>query len=270
MKSHSDGPHSDKPRSDEPQSDGSPGAPRPGGSAHVVSSVLQHANLPEDPAVGTLRRLGGVWDWDEHRAAYELAARQVLPLIKDLRSLPGLQGAIARGLFAVASSTDEDHFSIRAVGEEPAVYKWPTVPSAANSRDVILIGAFLGAARGDENLLEPQDIPLATHRALSLRRNVPVLMLMVTADGLAAQRFELRADFFQRLLAQETLLDASERDVHMSRRITVLSAEDLTGRFKEIFVDAGFRPHHSPVAAAVRRVIRLLNAAPVVPKRRVD
>jgi len=240
---------------------------RPERGPPVGSSVVQHANLPEDPDIGTLRRQGGVWEWDEHRATYELAAQQAMRLVKDLRVLPGLEGAVARGLFAVATSTDEDHFSIRAVDGETGVYKWPTVPSAADSKDVVLIGAFLGAARRHANLLEPQDVPLAVQRALVIRRNVPVLMLMVTESGLAAQRFALRADFFQHLLAQDTLLDASERHIQLSRRITVLSPPQLPGRFKEVFVTAGFRPRHSPVTAAVRRVIDLLNGAPAVPKR---
>jgi len=249
------------------QSDNVPGAHRSGGGNSALSSVLQHANLPEDPEVGILRRQGGVWDWDEHRATYELAAKHVMPLVKDLRSLPGLKGAIARGLFSVATSADEDHFSIRAIHEEPAVYKWPTVPSAANSADVVMIGAFLGAARDDESLLEPHDIPLAVERALVIRRNVPVLMFMVTEHGLAAQRFELRVEFFNRLLVRGILVNASEHDVQLSRRITVLSPQDLAARFKAVFRAAGFGSRHS-VWAAVRRAVRLLSAAPVVPTKR--
>src|SRR5262245_5102843 len=214
-----------------PSADG-PGAQRPVGGGPVGSSVLQHANLPEDPEVGTLRRQDGVWEWDEHRVTYELAAKHAMTLVKDLRTLSGLTGALARGLFSVATSTDEDHFSIRTSDEEPDVYKWPTVPTAENSKDVVLIGAFLGADRGDETLLEPQDIPLAAQRALLIGRNVPVLMFMVTRHGLAAQRFELRADFFLRLRARGMLLEASERDVLLSRRITVLSPQDLIARFK--------------------------------------
>jgi hypothetical protein len=261
-----------KSRADESRSVHSPasrasGTQPPGARTAVGSSVVQHANLPEDPDVGTLRRQGGVWDWDEHRATYELAAHRAMRLVENLDALPGVDGAIARGLFAVATSTDEDHFSIRAIGGEPGVYKWPTVPSAADSKDVVLIGAFLGAARRDANLLEPQDIPLAVQRALVIRRNVPVLMLMVTESGLAAQRFALRADFFQRLLTHGAPVDASERDIQLSRRITILSPPQLPGRFKEVFVTAGFRSRHSPVTTAVRRVIDLLNGA-AVPKRR--
>jgi len=232
------------------------------------SSVLQHANLPEDPEVGILRRQNGVWEWDEHRVTYELAARHAMTLVKDLRALPGLNGAVARGLFSVATSTDEDHFSIRTSDEEPDVYKWPTVPTAENSKDVVLIGAFLGAACSDESLLEPQDIPLAAQRALLIGRNVPVLMFMVTQHGLAAQRFELQADFFHRLLTRGMLVEASEHDVLLSRRITVLSPQDLTARFKEIFLATGFGGRQSSVLAAVRRVARLLGSAPVVSKRR--
>jgi hypothetical protein len=203
------------------------------------SSILDHANLPEDPEVGRLRRQGDVWDWDEHRSSYELAARRAMPLARDLKTLQGLEGAIARGLFAVATSADEDHFAVRRAGGESGVYKWPTVPSAEESRDVVAVGAFLGAKRDGESILEPQDIPMAVRRALILQHNVPVLAFMIAERGLMSQRFQLHPEFFERLMSKGSALDASQDDVHLTQRILLLAPKDLTARFKELFLQLG-------------------------------
>jgi hypothetical protein len=210
-----------------------------GDTRRPSSSILDHANLPEDPEVGRLHRQGDVWDWDEHRSSYELAARRAMALVGDLNTLQGLAGAIARGLFGVATSADEDHFAVRTTGGESGVYKWPTVPSAEESRNVVVVGAFLGAKPDGESILEPQDIPIAVRRALILQRNVPVLIFMVAERGLMSQRFQLRPDFFARLMSKGSALDASQNDVHLTRRILLLAPKDLTARFKELFLQLG-------------------------------
>jgi len=186
--------------------------------------------------VGRLRRQGNVWDWDEHRSSYELAARRAMALVRDLNTLQGLEGAIARGLFAVATSADEDHFAVRTAAGESGVYKWPTVPSAEESRDVVVVGAFLGAKRDGESILEPQDIPMAVQRALILQRNVPVLAFTIAARGLMSQRFQLRSEFFERLLSKGAALDASPGDVDLTPRTLLLAPKDLSARFKELFL----------------------------------
>lgn len=211
-------------------------------SAAPRTSVLDYGNLTEDPEVGVLRRQGGVWDWDEHRATYELAAQRAMGLVGDLRSLAGLDGAIARGLFSIAASCDEDHFAVRLVDGGNAAYKWPTVPSAEESKDVVVIGAFLGARHPSEGILEPQDIPLAVRRALVIGRNVPVLIFLVSERGLLARRFQLIDAFFDRLLSSCTVLDASEDDVHLSRCVELLPPAELPGRFKDILLHCGRKP----------------------------
>ena len=186
--------------------------------------------------MGRLRRQGNVWDWDEHRAGYELAARRAMTLVGDLKTLRGLEGAFARGLFAVATSADEDHFAVRTAAGESGVYKWPTVPSAEESRDVVVIGAFLGAKRDGESVLEPEDIPMAVRRALILQRNVPVLAFMIGERGLMSQRFQLRPESFERLLSKGSALDASPDDVHLTPRLLLLAPKDLSARFKDLFL----------------------------------
>jgi hypothetical protein len=205
-----------------------------GGRDAGSSSILTHGDLPEDHDVGRLRREGGIWDWDEHRATYDLAARRAMALLDELRSMAGMEGAIARGLFSVATSTDEDHFAVRLNHGRSDVYKWPTVPPAEESKDVVLVGAFLGARRRAEGLLEPQDIPLAVRRALTIQRNVPVLILVVTQEGLVGRRFRLRPEFFARLIAAGDRLDASEADVELSACATLLTRQEVSARFKDL------------------------------------
>jgi hypothetical protein len=198
------------------------------------SSILAHGDLPEDHAVGRLHREGGIWDWDEHRATYDLAAKRAMVLLDDLRSMAGMEGAIARGLFSIATSSDEDHFAVRMNHGRSDVYKWPTVPPAEESKDVVLVGAFLGARRRAQGLLEPQDIPLAVRRALIINRNVPVLILVVTEEGLVGRRFQLRPEFFARLIAAGDPLDASEADVELSAGATLLTRPEVSARFKDL------------------------------------
>jgi hypothetical protein len=206
------------------------------------SSIVDHDRLPEDREVGRLRRDRGVWDWDEHRETYDRAARRAMALLEELSATAGLDGAIARGLFSIATSSDEDHFAIRLTQGQTGVYKWPTVPSAEESRDVILVGAFLGARERTEQLLEPSDIPLAVQRALVIGRNVPVLICVVTADGLLARRFRLRREFFERLMSHGTPLPAAEPEIELGRWATLLGPDELSARFRELAPARRSRP----------------------------
>lgn len=215
------------------------------------ASILQHDRLPEDHAVGCLHRDGGIWDWDEHRATYDLAAGQAMALFDDLRSVPGIPGAIARGLFYVATSSDEDHFAVRVSDGRGGAYNWPTVPSAEQSKDVVLVGAFLAAKRRGEPLLDPHDIPLAVRRARIIGRNVPVLIFAVTEDGLRGRRFQLRPRLFARLLASSGPVDASEADIELSRWITLLAPAQLSARFEEIADRQGWRQRRGRLRAVV-------------------
>jgi hypothetical protein len=222
------------------------------------SSFLEHGNLPENPEVGRLRRDGGVWDWDEHRANYDLAARRAMAVLGDLDAVAGAEGAIARGLFAVATSNDEDHFAVRMTGGQGNVYKWPTVPSAEESTDVVLVGAFLGARPRGEKILEPQDIPLAVRRALIIGRNVPVLICAITEDGLVGRRFALRRDFFARLMAGGRPLEATEVDVEMSRWVTLLAPHEVAARFKDLAASCSGRRRGGWLRALIDSVKRTL------------
>lgn len=219
-------------------------------------SILDHADLPEDHEVGRLRRNDGVWDWDEHRATYDLAASRSMALFRDLRSLNGFEGAIARGLFSIATSIDEDHFAIRLQDGESYAYKWPTVPPAEESIDVALVGAFLGARRQDEVLLEPQDIPLAAKRALVIRRNVPVLICIVGEEGFMGRRFQLRPAFFARLMDELFPPEASEADVELSPWVRLLTLDELAARFKELATPSVQQGRRGPVRALLSRLTR--------------
>jgi hypothetical protein len=219
-------------------------------------SILDHDALPEDHEVGRLRRDGGVWDWDEHRATYDLAASRAMALFDDLRSLAGLQGAIARGLFSVATSSDEDHFAIRVQCGQSYAYKWPTVPPAEESTDVVLVGAFLGARQQDEVLLEPRDIPLAVERAFVIQRNVPVLICIVSEEGLLGKRFQLTPAFFDRLMADRAPLNASEADVQLSRWVRLLKLDELAARFKDLATQCNGPSRRGPWRAVVSRLTR--------------
>lgn len=177
-------------------------------------------------------------------------------LFDDLRSVDGLEAAIARGLFSVATSSDEDHFAIRAQRGQSSAYKWPTVPPAEDSMDVALVGAFLGARRQHEALLEPQDIPLAVKRALLIRRNVPVLIYIVSEEGLVGRRFQLRPAFFTRLMADLEVADASETDVELSRWVRLLAVDELAARFKDLAAQSAQQSRRGPLRAALSRLTR--------------
>ena len=220
------------------------------------SSIVDHADLPEDHEVGRLRRDAGVWDWDEHRATYDLAASRSMVLFNDLGSLTGFEAAIARGLFSVATSSDEDHFAIRLQNGESYAYKWPTVPPAEDSIDVALVGAFLGARRQDEMLLEPQDIPLAAKRALVIRRNVPVLICIVSEEGLMGRRFQLKPAFFARLMDDSLPPEASEADIELSPWVQLSTLDELAARFKQLATQSVQQSRRGPMRALISRLTR--------------
>ncbi len=223
------------------------------------SSILDHDALPEDHEVGRLRRDGGVWEWDEHRATYELAASRAMALFDDLRSVPGLEAAIARGLFSIATSSDEDHFAIRVERGQSCAYKWPTVPRAEDSVDVALVGAFLGARREDDTLLEPRDIPLAVERALVIRRNVPVLICIINTEGLAAQRFQLATALFDRLMMDCVPSDIAETDIELSPWVRLLMRDELAARFKDLVPITPPQSRRGPLRAVISRLTRAAN-----------
>lgn len=220
------------------------------------SSILDHGTLPEDHEVGRLRRELGVWDWDEHREVYDRAAARAMVLFEDLGSVAGLEGAIARGLFSVATSSEEDHFAIRVQDGRTEAYKWPTVPPPEDSEDVVVIGAFLGARRRDDVLLEPRDLPLAVERARVIGRNVPVLICIVNDEGLLGQRFQLMPALFERLMSGVAPDEVSEADVELSRWTLLLAFDDLAARFKELAATCSPHERRGPLRTMISRLTR--------------